>query len=79
MPEPKSAKAGTAYAVYQQEAGSLTLGEHRLTPLTVSPVPAEVEAVACSSLPVVFFSTAEAAQKNVDKLRAEFASKRKPA
>jgi hypothetical protein len=83
MAETKSnqgAKADLAFAVYQQESGSLTLAGHRLTPLAAHPVPTEVEKLACSdSLPVRFFKTEDAAKENVEKLRTDFLRKRKPA
>lgn len=82
MAESKSNSGGKAdqvFAVFQQESGSLTLGEHRLAPLTVHPVPTDVEKSACTeSLPVRFFKTEDAAKENVEKLRADFLRKRKP-
>lgn len=83
MAESKSttaAKTDQVFAIYQQESGSLTLAGHRLTPLAAHPVPTEVEKLACSdSLPVRFFKTEDAAKENVEKLRADFLRKRKPA
>jgi hypothetical protein len=66
------------YAVLQVPTGSLTLGDHTIFALQVTPVPEAVRALACPEhTPVEFFSDEDAAKKAVKKLQDRI--ERKPA
>ena len=73
-----TATSGMVFALFLLIAGSLTIGDIRLTPFQVTPVPKELaDKVDTDENPVQFFDTEEAAKKKVADLKAQ-AEARKP-
>jgi|DewCreStandDraft_4_1066084.scaffolds.fasta_scaffold06909_1 hypothetical protein len=62
------------WAVFQRTTGSLTLGAVRLAPFAAVAVEPATAALACpETTPVRFFDSEQAAQADVERLRAEAA------
>lgn len=75
----KKVPANVLFAVLLLSAGSLTIGDVRLTPFDVVPVPPELaEKVDTDVNPVKFFKEEEPAKALAAKLRAEDEAKKKP-
>ncbi|HEX4135910.1 MAG TPA: hypothetical protein VHY84_14945 [Bryobacteraceae bacterium] len=81
VPDSKKKKdeGPVVFGLYQQETGSLTLGDYRFRPLQPLKVPADVEDLACEETsPVKFFPTLAATNDAAAKLKAKFELRRKP-
>lgn len=77
--EANAVEAPVVFAVYSLETGSFTAGDHRLVPLAVEAIPAELaDRIDPDSAPVKLFQGLDKASEYVEKLRAEFDRKRNP-
>lgn len=75
----KALPEGTLLGVFQNATGSYTAGDHRFAPGAATAVPGADAEQFDTEAPVKFFTDAEQADKEIERLRKQFESQAKAA